>query len=91
MAPTVAELTIRSLFFGSIIAALVFMPWEFKVAAIAVTLLRYFIVMFVVVRNSRRLGEGGIVALHFIYDIIEPLLRLSIAITSKKGAKKSWF
>lgn len=91
MAPTVAELTIRSLFFGSIIAALLFMPWEFKVAAIAVTLLRYFIVMFVVVRNSRRLGEGGIVALHFIYDIIEPLLRLSIAITSKKGAKKSWF
>ena len=91
MAPTTAELAIRTLFFVAIIAALAFMPWEFKVAAIVASLLRYFVVMFVVVRNGRRLGEGGFVALHFIYDIIEPILRLSIAITAKKGTKKSWF
>jgi glycosyltransferase involved in cell wall biosynthesis len=90
MAPATAELAMRTLFFAAIITALVFMPWEFKVAATIAALLRYFIVMFVVVRNCRRVGEGGLATRHFIYDLIEPLLRLAIAITSKKGAKKSW-
>ena len=87
----IAELTIRTLFFASIVTALVFMPWEFKIAAIIVALLRYFVIMFVVVRNCRRLGEGGIIAMHFIYDIIEPILRLTIALTSNKKHRKSWF
>ena len=91
MAPMIAELTIRSLFFLSVVTALVFMPWEFKIAAIIVALLRYFVIMFVVVRNCRRLGEGGIIAMHFIYDIIEPILRLTIALTSNKKHRKSWF
>lgn len=91
MAPMIAELTIRSLFFASIVTALIFMPWEFKIAAIIVALLRYFVIMFVVVRNCRRLGEGGIIAMHFIYDIIEPILRLTIALTSNKKHRKSWF
>lgn len=91
MAPMIAELTIRTLFFASIVMALVFMPWEFKIAAIIVALLRYFVIMFVVVRNCRRLGEGGIIAMHFIYDIIEPILRLTIALTSNKKHRKSWF
>lgn len=90
MAPTIAELSTRTLFFVAIVVALVFMPWEFKIAAIAVTLLRYFLVMFAVVRNTRRLGESGIVALHFIYDLIEPLLRLTVALASYKRYKKSW-
>lgn len=90
MAPVVAELTLRTLFFAAIITALVCMPWEFKVAAIVVALLRYFMVIFAVVRNARRLGESGIVALHFIYDLIEPVLRLVVAITSLRRGKKSW-
>ena len=89
-AATAAELTLRVLFFISVIAALVFMPWEFKIAAIIITLLRYFVVMFVIVRNTRRLGETGIVGLHFIYDFIEPILRFCIAATSSKKHKKSW-
>ena len=90
MAPATAELAMRTLFFAAIITALVFMPWEFKVAATIAALLRYFIVMFVVVRNCRRVGEGGLATRHFIYDLIEPLLRLAIALTSKKRTKKSW-
>lgn len=90
MAPTVAELIIRTLFFAAVITAIVMMPWEFKVAAIVMAMLRYFLVMFAVVRNSRRLGEEGIVALHFIYDLIEPILRLFIALASHKRYKKSW-
>ena len=90
MAPTVAELTIRTLFFAAVVTALVVMPWEFKIAAVVVALLRYFAVMFAVVRNAGRLGESGIVALHFIYDLIEPLLRLIVALVSYKRYKKSW-
>lgn len=90
MATTTAELSIRTLFFAAVVTALALMPWEFKVAALVVTLLRYFVVMFVVVRNARRLGESGLIALHFIYDVIEPLLRFAIALSSHKRYKKSW-
>jgi hypothetical protein len=89
-AASTAELVMRTLFFASVITAFVLMPWEFATAALIVTLLRYFIVMFVVVRNARRLGEGGLIALHFFYDIIEPVLRFTIAISSHKKFKKSW-
>ena len=90
MATTTAELSIRTLFFAAVVTALALMPWEFKVAALVVALLRYFVVMFVVVRNARRLGESGLIALHFIYDVIEPLLRFAIALSSHKRYKKSW-
>lgn len=86
----VTELIFRVLFFAAIIAALVYMPIEFKVAALIITLLRYFFVMFVVVRNARRLGEGGLGALHFIYDIIEPILRLLISLSSHRKNKQLW-
>jgi glycosyltransferase involved in cell wall biosynthesis len=91
MATSIAELVIRTLFFASVITAFVLMPWEFAIAALVVALLRYFVVMFVVVRNARRLGEGGLIALHFVYDIIEPMLRPAIALASHKKFKKSWF
>ena len=90
MATTTAELSILTLFFAAVVTALALMPWEFKVAALVVALLRYFVVMFVVVRNARRLGESGLIALHFIYDVIEPLLRFAIALSSHKRYKKSW-
>ena len=88
--PTIAELVIRVLFFAAVVVALVYMPWEFKVAALAVALLRYFAVIFVVIRNAGRLGESGVAAMHFIYDIIEPFLRFSLALLSYKKYKKSW-
>ncbi len=90
MVPTISELVIRVLFFVAVLAAVVFMPWEFKLAALIVALLRYFVIMFVVVRNARRLGESGIAPLHFVYDLIEPLLRLTVALASYKKYKKSW-
>ena len=90
LVPTVAELIIRVLFFVAILVALIFMPWEFKMAALIVALLRYFVVMFTMVRNAGRLGETGLAATHFIYDIIEPILRFILAFSSHKNYKKSW-
>ena len=90
MAPMNAELTMRVLFFASVVAAAVLMPWEFNMAVLALVLVRYFVVMFVMVRNARRLGEMGLAALHFIFDIVEPFLRMAVAIASHKRYKKSW-
>jgi glycosyltransferase involved in cell wall biosynthesis len=90
MLPTIAELLVRTLFFAAIITAAVLMPWEYTVGAVVIALIRYFIVVFVMVRNARRLGEAGLVPLHFIYDLIEPVLRLLIALASHKKYKKSW-
>ena len=90
MATQITELIFRVLFFAAIVTALVFMPWEFKIATISVLLLRYFFVMFVTVRNARRLGESGLLALHVIYDIIEPLLRLCISLASHRKNRQLW-
>ena len=89
-ASTVAELLLRLLFFASVVAAIVLMPWEFKVTALVVMVLRYFFVLFVVVRNTRRLGEMALVPFHFIYDLIEPLLRFMIALASRRKPKQLW-
>lgn len=90
LVPTIVELTTRTLFFTAILTALIFMPWEFKMATLVVALLRYFVVMFTMVRNAGRLGETGLAATHFIYDIIEPVLRFILAFSSYKKYKKSW-
>lgn len=90
MAPMVSELVMRTLFFASVVAAAVCMPWEFNMAVLAVVLVRYFVVMFVMVRNARRLGEMGLAASHFLFDIIEPFLRLAVALSSVRRYKKSW-
>ena len=87
--PSVTELIFRVLFFAAVIAAIVLMPWEFKVAAIVMMLIRYFVVMFVFIRNARRLGEATLAPLHFIYDLIEPFIRLMVALFSC-SKKKLW-
>ncbi len=90
MAPNIAELSLRVLFFAAVIAALVVLPFELKIATLVMVLIRYFFVVFVTLRNTRRLGEGGLVALHFIYDIAEPMVRLAVALASHRMHKNKW-
>ncbi len=79
-----AEIVLRVLFFVATLVALVLMPWEYGLTVLGVALLRYLVVFFVVVRNTRRLGEVGLASRHFIYDFIEPVLRLVVAISFRK-------
>lgn len=90
MAPTIAELLFRALFFASVIAALIFLPVVFKTVALVLLLLRYILVQYVVIGNARRLKEGKIVALHFVYDFIEPILRCLVAWSTNRSYKKRW-
>lgn len=84
------ERTLRFIFFAVIIAAIVIMPWEFKLIAVALALVRYFFVLFVVTRNARRLGESGLAGRHIIYDFIEPVLRFFIALGAGRKEKQLW-
>lgn len=86
--PMLSELILRVLFFASIVTALVMMPWEFKIAALVLMVLRYFVVLFVTVRNARRLNEGGLALYHALFDIIEPILRFVIVISTQRKDKK---
>ena len=89
MAFSKAELYVRFLFFLAIIAIVVLTPWsawQIKATALGIALLRYFFALFVMVRNTRRLGEKGLIGLHFIYDFVEPVLRFFIAIVPYKNS-----
>ena len=50
--------------------------------------LRYLVVLFVFVRNARRLNEDGLVARHFLFDLFEPILRLLVIISTGRSGKK---
>ena len=91
MAASITEWIVRVLFFAALLLAFIFMPWDFKLMALVVMLLRYFFVMFVVIRNARRLGENDLAALHFIYDLIEPVLQLFIWLMPYRKNRALWF
>ena len=84
-----AEILLRLLFFAVAIVTAVLMPWEFGLGVLAAVLVRYLVVFFVVVRNTRRLGEPGLASRHFIYDLVEPVLRLIVAISFRKN-RNNW-
>ena len=85
-----AELSLRTLFFSVAIAAIILLPWPFKLITLAVAAIRYLLTLLVFVRNARRLGESGLVKTHILYDFIEPALRLFVAITPRTKGSKTW-
>lgn len=90
MRATTTELALRALFFVALIAALIVLPWQFKLAALGVAVVRFLIVLFIFTRNAHRLGEDGLTASHILYDFIEPGLRLFIALTPRTNGTKTW-
>lgn len=72
----------RLLFFAVVITALAVLPPELKIAAAALLLLRYMVVLHTTRKVAGRLGERGILSLYWLYDIfgvgIHYALRLSL-------------
>ena len=64
------EIGSRLLFFAAALCAIAVMPLEYKLAAAAMILLRYFIVALEVRRIANRLGERGIAWRYFLYDLL---------------------
>lgn len=84
------ELILRALFFVALLVAIILLPWQFKLGALAVALIRFLLVLFIFTRNSRRLGERGLISGHILYDFIEPALRLFVAAIPNNQSNKTW-
>lgn len=84
------EMGSRVLFFAAVICALVCMPWEYKIAAGIVLLLRYAGVAVAVSKIARRLGEPQAVARYFLYDLLSPLFAGMLRIASIRRDGRVW-
>lgn len=84
------ELWARVLFFASTVLALVFLPNELRITAGAMLAVRFLAVEFTLLRISRRLNEGNIVGMHFLFDVIEPAIRLMVRAMLCKHNASSW-
>lgn len=84
------ELGSRALFFSTSVCALVVMPPECKLAALGLLVVRYLIVVWVVWRISRRLGERGLTGRYFIYDLLSPLWAILLWVMLSRKDNRVW-
>ena len=80
----------QSLFFIAVFTALIFMPLEFKLAALVLLLLRYLFVVLRIRSVAKRVGEKGVVWRYFIFDMFNPLLMLSLLVIMLRKDETAW-
>lgn len=80
----------QSLFFIAVLTALIFMPLEFKLAALVLLLLRYLFVVLRIRSVAKRVGEKGVVWRYFIFDMFNPLLMLSLLVIMLRKDETAW-
>ena len=84
------ELGSQTLFFLTILAALILMPLEFKLAALLLLILRYIIVMLRAHSIAKRVGEKGVMLRYWIFDIFNPLLMLCVRVAMIRKDSTVW-
>jgi len=84
------ELGSRSLFFLTVVCAAAVMPFEFKIAALALLVIRFLIVAIEVRRIARRLGESGMMGRYFVYDLLSPLWALALSVMLMRKDDRVW-
>ncbi|MBP3564542.1 MAG: glycosyltransferase [Alistipes sp.] len=84
------ELGSQTLFFLAILAALIIMPLEFKLAALLLLILRYIIVMLRAHSIAKRVGEKGVMLRYWIFDIFNPLLMLCVRVAMIRKDSTVW-
>ncbi|MFI3318497.1 MAG: glycosyltransferase [Rikenellaceae bacterium] len=72
------------------LVAVVMMPLQFKIGAVAYLLLKYIIAIWALRPLSRRLGEGHVHWALPLYDAFMPLCRLYIWLKSRKRDERVW-
>lgn len=72
------ELGSRMLFFASCLCAIIWLPFEVKIAVASLLLLRVIIVWFEMWRIRKRLGEGGLAWSLMLYDCYGPMLEFRL-------------
>ena len=84
------ELGSQTLFFLTILSALILMPLEFKLAALLLLILRYIIVMLRAHSIAKRVGEKGVMLRYWIFDIFNPLLMLCVRVAMIRKDSTVW-
>ena len=84
------DLGSQTLFFLTVLTALIFMPLEFKLATLVLFLLRYLIVVLRVRSIAKRVGEQGVALRYFIFDLFNPLLMLCLHVIMLRKDPTAW-
>ena len=84
------DLGSQTLFFLTVLIALIFMPLEFKLATLVLFLLRYLIVVLRVRSIAKRVGEQGVALRYFIFDLFNPLLMLCLHVIMLRKDPTAW-
>ena len=80
----------QTLFFLAVLTALIFMPLEFKLAALVLLLLRYIIVVVRMRSVGKRVGEKGVALRYFLFDLFNPLLMLCLGVIMLRKDYSAW-
>ena len=80
----------QALFFITILAALIFMPLEYKLAAFILLIVRYLVALLRTLSIAKRVGEKGVGLRYFLFDLINPLLMLSVRMMMIRKDSSAW-
>ena len=84
------DLGSQTLFFLTVLTALIFMPLEYKLAALLLALLRYLFVVLRVRAVAKRVGEKGVALRYFIFDLFNPLMMLGLRTIMLRKDLTAW-
>lgn len=84
------DLGSQTLFFLTVLTALIFMPLEFKIAVLVLFLLRYLIVVLRIRSVAKRVGEQGVALRYFIFDLFNPILMLCLYLIMLRKDTTAW-
>ena len=84
------DLGSQSLFFLTVLTALIFMPLEYKLAVLVLALVRYLFVVLRIRAIAKRVGEKGVALRYFIFDIFNPLLMLGLRAIMLRKDETAW-
>lgn len=65
-------------------------PFEYKIAALVLVLVRYLLVAIQVRRIARRLGEAGMAGCYFVYDLLSPLWAFLLGVMLLRRDDRVW-
>lgn len=84
------EIGSQMLFFITILAALIFMPLEFKIVATLLFIIRYIVVVLRIRSIAKRVGERGMALRYVLFDLFNPLLMLGAKIALLRKDDTVW-
>ncbi len=80
----------RMLFLLVALTTMVVMPLEVRLMALALVILRYFVVVYIARRTARKLGERNIAWRYWIFDLLGPTVEHLIATHHSQKCTSAW-